>query len=79
MFSSVHSSTSLLRWSKIIRSLDSIALDADLSMDINKYQSFLSDAIWFILFYCNLIKTLFEKSEECFCDALISVKTFWKR
>ena len=28
-----------------------IVLDADLCMDINKYQSILSAAIWFILLY----------------------------
>ena len=42
MVSNVHNLTSLLRWSKIIGHSDSIALDADLCMDINEYQSILS-------------------------------------
>ena len=49
MGSNVHSSASLLRWFKIIRHSDKIALDADLCMDVNDYKSFLSAAIWFIL------------------------------
>ena len=81
--SNVHSSTFLLRWSKTIRHSDSISLDVDLCMDINEYESILSATIWFILLhlvlYKNVIKTLFEKFEECFHDALLSVKTFWKR
>ena len=36
MVSNVHTSTSLLKWSKIIRHSDSTALDADLCMDINE-------------------------------------------
>ena len=48
MVPNVHSPTSLDRWSKIKHS-DSIALDADLFIDINEYQSILSDVIWFIL------------------------------
>ena len=45
MVSNVHSSTSLLRWFKITRHSDSIALDTDLCMDINEYQTILSAAI----------------------------------
>ena len=44
-FKNVHSSTSLFRWSKIIRHSDSIALDTNLCMDISEYQSNLSAAI----------------------------------
>ena len=48
MVSNVNSSTFLLRWSKIIRHSDSIALDADLCIDINEYQSILSAVIYLI-------------------------------
>ena len=51
----VHSLTSLLRWSKIIRHSDSIVVDTDLFMDINEYQSNLSAAIWFILLHLVLL------------------------
>ena len=65
MGSNVHSWTSLLRWSKINRQSESIALDAGLCMDINQYQSILSAAIWFILltlcYYKNLIKTVWKQ------------------
>ena len=38
------------------------------------------DLLYYTLFYYkNLIKTLFEKFGECFCDALLYVKTFWER
>ena len=49
MVSNVHTSTSPLRWSKIIRQSDNIALDAGLCIDINEYQSILSATTWFIL------------------------------
>ena len=57
MVSNVYSSTSLLIWSKIIRHSDSIALDAYLFMDINKYQSILSASISLIVLHCFIIKT----------------------
>ena len=37
------------------------------------------DLFYCTLYYKNLIKTLFGKFEECFCDALLSLKTFWQR
>ena len=55
MLSNVHGSTSLHRWSKIIKHSDSIVVDADLSMDINEYQSILSAAIWFTLLHLVLL------------------------
>ena len=80
MVSNVLKATSLLI-SKTIRHSDSIAVDKDLCMDINEYESILSAS--FDLFYCTLcyyktlIKTLlFEQFEECFCDAFLSLKTF---
>ena len=58
MVSNVHSLTFLLRWSKIIRHSDSIALDAGLCMDINQCQFILSTAIWSILLYFVLLQKL---------------------
>ena len=55
MVSNVYSSTSLLTWSKIIRHSDSIALDAYLFMDINKYQSILSASISLIVLHYVLL------------------------
>ena len=55
MVSNVYSSTSLLTWSKIIRHSDSIALDAYLFMDINKYKSILSASISLIVLHYVLL------------------------
>ena len=60
-----------------------ISLGADLFMVINT-KSIMSAAIWSILLHLVLQKlnknfALFEQFEEWFCDALLSVKTFWQR
>ena len=55
MVLNVYSLTYLLRLSKIVRHSDSTAGDTDLCLDINKYQSILSAAIWFILLHLVLL------------------------